>query len=156
MCNNTQLGEVIRGRLATIKFNGGGDYMSGFDVFEQKLDGGPKKTSDQLAKQVHSFKNEKSGNATYALYENFLQCVRDRNRETMSTAELGAAAFTTVNMGVLSYRQGRVLFWDEEKRREVSADSSWAKSLEQRSILIEEMNTLRAFPAKAPAEHVLP
>ena len=29
MCNDTQLGEVIRGRLATIKFTGGGDYMNG-------------------------------------------------------------------------------------------------------------------------------
>jgi hypothetical protein len=36
-------------------------------------------------------------------------------------------------MGVISYRTGRVLFWDEEKRREVPADSSWAKRLEQRS-----------------------
>ena len=27
MCNDTQLGEMIRGRLATLKFTGGGDYM---------------------------------------------------------------------------------------------------------------------------------
>ena len=41
---------------------------------------------------------------------------RRSNRETLSTPELGAAAFTTVNMGVQSYRQGKVLFWDKEKR----------------------------------------
>ena len=34
-----------------------------------------------------------------------------------STPELGAAAFTTVNMGVQSYREGKVLFWDKEQRK---------------------------------------
>jgi predicted dehydrogenase len=133
MCNDTQLGEVIRGRLATIKFQGGGDYIQGFDVYGQDIAGGPVKPKDNENAPVHSYRSEKKGNATYALYENFLQCVRDGNRETMSTPELGAAAFCTVNMGVLSYRHGKVLFWDEEKRREVPADSSWAKRLEQRS-----------------------
>src|SRR5438552_10768496 len=42
MCNDTQLGEMVRGRLATLKFTGGdSDYMKGFDVYEQKVDGGP-------------------------------------------------------------------------------------------------------------------
>ena len=43
---------------------------------------------------------------TYALWENFLGCVKDGNRETLRTPELGAAAFTTVAMGVQSYREG--------------------------------------------------
>src|SRR5262249_51642111 len=73
------------------------------------------------------------GEATQPLWENFLQCVRDRNRNTMCTAELGAAAFTTVNMGVLSYPRGQVLFWDRENRRPVPADSSWATRWERRS-----------------------
>ncbi len=133
MCNDTQLGEVIRGRLATIKFTGGGDYMSGFDVYEQHIDGGPSKPHAQLAKPVHTFKNPNSGNATYALYENFLECVRGRNRKTLSTPELGAAAFTTVNMGVLSYRFGKALFWDKEHRRPKDADASWAEQWQARS-----------------------
>ena len=62
-----------------------------------------------------------------------LASVRDGNRETLSTPELGAAAFTTVNMGVLSYRNGKVLFWNDEQKKEVTADGSWAKRLEQRS-----------------------
>ena len=46
------------------------------------------------------------------------------SRETLSTPELGAAAFTTVNMGVQSYRSGKVLFWDKEQRKPVEADAS--------------------------------
>ena len=59
--------------------------------------------------------------------------MRARNRETLCTPELGAAAFTTVNMGVQSYRQGKVLFWDKERRRPTEADSSWATRLERKS-----------------------
>jgi predicted dehydrogenase len=133
MCNDTQLGEMIRGHLATIKFLGGGDYMKGFEVYGQNIAGGPAKPKEGLGKAVHTFENPKSGNATYALYENFLECVRSRNRETLCTPELGAAAFTTVNMGVLSYRHGKVMFWDKEHRKTTDVDPGWARSWEQRS-----------------------
>ena len=111
MCNDTQLGEVIRGRLATIKFTGGGDYMKGFEVYGQNIAGGPAKPKEGDDKPIHTHMSDKKGNATYALWENFLACVRDRKRETLSTPELGAAAFTTVAMGVaeLPARQGAVL-----------------------------------------------
>lgn len=133
MCNDTQLGEMIRGRLATIKFTGGGDYMKGFEVYGQEISGGPKKPKEGLGKPVHEYRNEKSGNATYALWENFLECVKAGKRETLSTPELGAAAFTTVAMGVQSYRQGKALFWSKDKQQVVEADSSWASRLEERS-----------------------
>jgi predicted dehydrogenase len=133
MCNDTQLGEIIRGHLATIKFTGGGDYMKGFEVYAQNIAGGPAKPKQGFGTPVHTFENPKSGNATYALYENFLECVRSRNRETLCTPELGAAAFTTVNMGVLSYRFGKVLFWDKEERKTRDTDPGWARSWEKRS-----------------------
>ena len=133
MCNDTQLGEVIRGRLATIKFLGAGDYIKGFEVYGQDIGGGPAKPKEGFGTPVHTYKNPKSGNATYALFENFLDCVRSRNRQTLSTPELGAAAFTTVNMGVLSYRNGKVLFWDKEQRKPAEADASWAARWEGRS-----------------------
>ncbi len=133
MCNDTQLGEIIRGRLATIKFLGGGDYIKGFQVFGQEIKGGPAKPAQGFSAPVHQFENPKSGNATYALWENFLDCVRARKRDTLSTPELGAAAFTTVNMGVQSYRNGKVLFWDKSRRVVQEADASWATKLEARS-----------------------
>jgi predicted dehydrogenase len=130
MCNDTQLGEMIRGRLATIKFLGGGDYLKGFEVYEQKIEGGPKKPDESFSKPMHTFENPKKGDATYALWEDYLQCVRDRKRQTLSTPEMGAAAFTTVNMGVLSYRHGKVYYWDKENHRETPADDSWARHWE--------------------------
>ncbi len=133
MCNDTQLGEMIRGHLGTVKFLGGGDYMTGFEVYEQELQPRPGKAADRAAKAMHTFKNDKTGSATYALYENFLECVRSRNRETLCTPELGAAAFTTVNMGVLSYRHGKVLFWDSENRKTTDVDPGWARAWERRS-----------------------
>src|SRR5262245_47620191 len=133
MCNNTQLGEMIRGRLGTIKFTGGGDYMKGFEVYGQEIAGGPAKPKDGFAAPVHSYESKKSGNATYALWENFLECVREGKRETLSTPELGSAAFSTVAMGVQSYRQGKVLFWDKDKMAPTEADGSWAAKLEARS-----------------------
>jgi len=133
MCNDTQLGEVIRGRLATIKFTGGGDYMSGFEVYGQYFSGGPSKPKGQGEKPIHTYENTKKGNATYALWENFLECVRAQKRETLSTPELGAAAFTTVNMGAQSYRGGKILFWDKDERKVKEADGSWSAKLEARS-----------------------
>ena len=70
---------------------------------------------------------------TAELWEHFLKCVRSQNRETLCPPELGAAAFTTVNMGVQSYRNGHALFWDKEQRKPVFADDTWARKWEQRS-----------------------
>ena len=116
-----------------MRFTGGGDYMSGFQVFGQEISGGPAKPKAGFGAPVHEYKSEKSGNATYALWENFLACVKDKKRETLSTPELGSAAFSTVSMGVQSYRQGKVLFWDKDNKKAVEANSSWATDLEKRS-----------------------
>ncbi len=135
MCNDVQLGEMIRGHLATIKFVGGGDYLKGFEVYGQNIAGGPAKPkgSDGQEKPVYVFENPRSGNATYALWQDFLNCVRDRRRETLSPPELGAAAFVTVSLGVLSYRNGKVYFWDKDKRVAREADATWAARWEARS-----------------------
>lgn len=133
MCNDTQLGEMIRGHLGTIKFTGGGDYMTGYEVYGQNIAGGPAKPKEGFGTPVETYKNEKSGNATYALWENFLACVAKNDRNTLSTPELGAAAFATVNMGVQSYRFGKALFWDKEKQVTKDADASWAAKWEDRS-----------------------
>ncbi len=124
--------EVIRGHLAAIKF-----VKEGFQVIKDPPKGGP----GIAARLEESVKGELvkcemppgRDMDTRMLWINFLKCVRDRNRETFSTPELGAAAFTTVALGMQSYRQGKVLFWDKEKRQPVVADDSWAKRWEERS-----------------------
>jgi predicted dehydrogenase len=125
--------EVIRGHLGTIKF-----MKDGFEIIGDEPKGAP----GIPARLEESVKGEyvdahgpggKNDADTQALWENFLACVRDRNRETLSTPELGAAAFTTVSMGVESYRRGVALFWDKEQRKPVPADSTWARHWEERS-----------------------
>jgi predicted dehydrogenase len=124
--------EVIRGHLGTIKF-----MKDGFTVIQDNPAGSPgipARLEGEVKGDYHEAKPPKGHDAdTKALWENFLECVRSRKRETLSTPELGAAAFTTVAMGVESYRRGVVLFWDKEQRRPVPADSTWARRWESRS-----------------------
>ncbi|HEV8062943.1 MAG TPA: Gfo/Idh/MocA family oxidoreductase [Gemmataceae bacterium] len=138
MINKYPVEEVIRGHLGTIKF-----VKGGFEFIAEDLRKGAPAVSARLEDRTTvsrqgEFIDCKSPQGTrdpetYALWENFLKCVRDRNFETLSTPELGAAAFSTVNMGVQSYRKGLALFWDKEGRKPVPADASWAEAWEQRS-----------------------
>jgi predicted dehydrogenase len=122
--------EVIRGHLGTIKF-----MKDGFEVIQDSPAGSPgipARLEETVKGDYHDANPPRGTDAdTKALWENFLECVRTRNRETLSTPELGAAAFTTVAMGVESYRRGVVLFWDKEQRRAVPADSTWARRWER-------------------------
>ncbi len=131
MINRYPIEEVIRGHLGTIKFVNGG-----FEIIADDPKGG----AGTAARLEKSIKGEfvdcnppKGNQDTQALWENYLECVRSRNRETLSTPELGAAAFTTVNMGVQSYREGKAFFWNKEQRKPMLADASWAHNWEQRS-----------------------
>jgi predicted dehydrogenase len=140
MINDHPIEECIRGRSATVKFgsrpimrNGQPATDWGYEVIPQQASNRPVAGQPQRRDSVFHGDGMSEADATRPLWENFLQCVRARNRETFSTPELGAAAFTTVNMGVQSYRQGKVLFWDAERRRPVEADASWATRLERRS-----------------------
>jgi predicted dehydrogenase len=123
--------EVIRGRLGAIRF-----IPKGFEVFEDspiKSAGLPARLGDRTLNPSAIVVVEKPRNETEALWNNFLDCIRSRNRNTLSTSELGAAALTTVAMGMHSYRKGQILFWDREQRRISPADSSWASRWEKRS-----------------------
>lgn len=134
MCNDHPIEECIRGHTATIRFvPKAGDLMRGFEVLPQQLGQRARGPGDAAAKGGEVIPGGFDGDLTYALYENFLQSCRDRKRETFSTPELGAAAFTTVAMGVKSYREGKALFWDKEQRKVTEANPSWAARWEQRS-----------------------
>jgi len=140
MVNDTPIDEVIRGHTGTVKFgkknimrNGQNVEDWGYEVLPQTAANRPVQGRPAQTNSVWHGDGMSEGNSGTPLWENFLSCVRTNNRETFCTPELGAAAFTTVNMGVQSYRQGKVLFWDREQRRPVEADASWATRLERRS-----------------------
>jgi predicted dehydrogenase len=151
--------EVIRGHLATIKF-----LDDGFTIINDP----PKGRAGIPARLEHEVKGEYTNvnppkpvkgwphTDTEALWNNFLACVRERKRETLSTPELGAAAFTTVAMGVKSYRDGVALFWDQEKRTPVLADASWAKKWEQRSKARGKPNQIQGWVAGDTGSTITP
>src|SRR5262249_23936672 len=124
--------EVIRGHLATIKF-----VKGGFEIIKDNPKGGagiPARLEKSMQGEFVDCNPPTGRHAdTEALWLDFVKCVKDRKRETLSTPELGAAAFTTVALGVKSYRDGQVLFWDKTKRQATLADKSWATRWEQRS-----------------------
>jgi predicted dehydrogenase len=132
MINRYPIEEVIRGHLGTIKF-----MKKGFEIIPdnpESAPGMPSRLEEAIPGQYVDCNPPQGPDAdTAALWENFLQCVRSRTRHTLSTPELGAVAFTTVAMGVQSYRKGQALYWDNEQRQPVLADSSWAHNWEKRS-----------------------
>lgn len=132
MVNDYAIRECIRGRLATLNFTKKNGKM-GFEVLQQKMSGGPRPPKGATATDGEFIEGGLQGSDTYALWANFLECVQDGNRDTLSTPELGAAAFSTVKMGVNSYRQGKAFFFDKAKNKPVEADSSWADQWEARS-----------------------
>ena len=134
MCNDHPIEECIRCHLATIRFRPkAGDLMEGFEVLPQKLGARPSGPGDAKQNQGEMVASGAEGNLIYALWQNFLDCCRKRNRETLSPPELGAAAFTTVALGVKSYREGKALFWNKEQRQPAEANPTWAARWEERS-----------------------
>ena len=129
MCNDVQLGEVIRGHTATIKF--GGNAGDGFTVSQQKIEGRPAPPGANSGEGGEVIKPQQPRDDTRALWEHFLECVRSRNPETLCPAELGYAAIATVNLGVDSYRHGKAYFFDSETGKATDADESWAKRWEK-------------------------
>jgi predicted dehydrogenase len=141
MINDHPIEECIRGRLATLRFGHrerqeeGGQRVRefGFEVLPQNMQSGPGLPRRPEPVEGRFVAGGLRGNDTEALWRNFLDCVRGRNRATLSTPELGAAAFSTVNMGVQSYRRGVALYWDAERKQPVRADETWAARWERRS-----------------------
>jgi predicted dehydrogenase len=131
MCNDVQLGEVIRGHTGTIMFGGGPN--DGFRVAPQKLEGRPAPPGANSGAGGELFKPEQPADDTRALWNHYMECLRSRNQETLCPAETGYAAIATVNLGVQSYREGKAFFFDKNTGKVSEADESWAKKWEERS-----------------------
>ncbi|MFO0961194.1 MAG: Gfo/Idh/MocA family oxidoreductase [Isosphaeraceae bacterium] len=146
MCNDVQLGEVIRGHTATILF--GETPNKGFRVVEQKISGKPAPPGGNTGEGGELFKPDQptGGDAdTRALWDHFISCIRSRNQETLCPARLGYAAIATVNLGVKSYREGKAFFLDSGTGEVCPADSSWAARWEERSKLRGKPNQTQGW-----------
>jgi hypothetical protein len=147
MCNDIQLGEIIRGHTGNIRFQS--DAKEGFVLGSQEhaLKGKPAPPGASLGLDGKKFAPEQPREDTRALWEHFVECIRSRNPETLCPADLGYAAITTVNMGVQSYREGKALFFNKENGQVVEADSSWAARWEERSQLRGKPNQVIGWKA---------
>src|SRR5262249_19645897 len=90
MINDNNLDEIIRGRTGTIRFGsrqqqGNNNREYGAEVLPQTAANRPARgpQGPQEGRWIGGGISE--GDATRPLWENFLECVRNRNRETMST-----------------------------------------------------------------------
>ena len=145
MCNDVQLGEVIRGHTGSIMF--GGSPADGFRVVAQKLEGRPAPPGANSGEGGEITKPEQPKDDTRALWNHYIGCIRSNNQETLCPASLGYAAIATVNMGVQSYREGKALFFNKENGAITEADRSWAARWEERSDLRGTPNQIMGWNA---------
>jgi predicted dehydrogenase len=105
--------EVIRGRLGALKF-----VRGGVQVIRDDPNGGAGLPArlEQAVEPAEVVPVAAPVNETEALWRNFLDCVRRRDRNTLSPPELGAAAVAIVGMAQQSCRDGRAYAWDPERR----------------------------------------
>jgi len=156
MINEYPIEEVIRGKLATVRFSKR-DGQMGYEILPEKVSGGPgrpKNLTEQKADLHATFLRPRhdAGNCG----PTSSSALRSRSRETMCTPDLGAAAFSTVAMGVKSYREGKALFWDKEQRKPVEADPSWASRWEARSKQHGKPNQIKGWQGDDAGSTVTP
>jgi predicted dehydrogenase len=105
--------EVIRGRRGTLKFVKGGLEL--FHDDPARAGNFPPRLERPLS-ATESMVMPSPRNETESLWENFLDCVRRRDRNTLCPPDLGAAAVAVTAMGWESCRRGVALAWDRERR----------------------------------------
>ncbi len=118
MANATHIPGLIRGHEGTI-------VMVEHGRFEGKTDQitvtGEPRFSEEFTKKWGEMKivipvEDKGPDAHM---QNFLECVRTRQKPVLD-ALTGYKAMVTIELGVQSYRQGRVLYWDEQNEKVVT------------------------------------
>ena len=117
MANDTHIPGLLRGHEGTItmvpdgKFEGKVDYITVT----------PQSVSKQAFKEKHGtieMKIETEPRETHM--ENFLRCVRTRQKPVLD-ADTAYRAMVPIGMAVQSYREGRVLYFDEATEKVVDA-----------------------------------
>ena len=146
MCNDVQLGEVIRGHTGTITFEG--DALPARRRRRSRASPPLRAaTRARTASSSPSTFDQQGDGDTRALWNHFIECIQSRNPETLCPAETGYAAIATVNLGVDSYRDGKAYFFDKGTGKVSEADASWAARWEERSKLRGKPNQVMGWKA---------
>jgi predicted dehydrogenase len=119
MANSKHIPGLIRGNRGTIimvehgQFEGRTDHIT---VIPEK------KVIDEAYKTKwgeDEFQIPVEERPQYVHMQNFLDCVRSRQKPTLDV-DTALRAQVTISMSVQSYREGRMLFWDEKAMRVVN------------------------------------
>jgi predicted dehydrogenase len=115
MANETHIPGLIRGHEGTIMMVPGGEFEGRVDkitVTPQSI------VRKEFEAKYGSTSVELKTEPRESHMENFLRCVRTREMPVLD-ALTGYKALTTIAMSVQSYREGRVLYFDEHKQKVV-------------------------------------
>ena len=127
-CQNTPIRQLIRGHFGSYVF-GNGEEFDGFDYLPER----PQVTRNSKLKDER-ISTDTIPNTTYAHFKNWLEAMfADDPGAVNNDPYLGAAAITTVILGALSYRQGKVFMFDDEQMKVSEADASWPERWESTS-----------------------
>ena len=135
MCNErSRVKQVIRGHNGAFEF-GNGEKHTEFAFLAER----PQATLDSSIKDETintdlTAEGLEKANTTYLHFENWLTAIEANDPAACNNPpDLGAAAVTTVILGAMSYRNGRVYHFDEETGHYTDGNSDWARSWEQLS-----------------------
>jgi predicted dehydrogenase len=133
MANSRHIPGLIRGHLGSIVMVENGQFESATDhisVFPEKRVVDATETPEEAAAhpEFAAYK-EKFGDSEITIpvdqtdmmtthIGNFLSCIRTREKPTLDV-DTALHAQVTISMAVQSYREGRVLFWDEKTMKVV-------------------------------------
>ena len=123
MANSHHIPGLIRGHEGTIIMVENGQFESRAEYItvipETRYDREKKERSTLKPEYMAKFGKDSvkipvdQTDMMHAHIENFLQCMRTREKPHLDV-ETGARAQAVINLAVQSYREGRVLFWDEK------------------------------------------
>jgi predicted dehydrogenase len=119
MANSQHIPGSIRGHQGTIIMVEHGQFEGKTDFIEVRPE---KKTigSDYKSKWGDQpFQIKVDEKPRWAHMQNFLDCVRSREKPTLDV-DTAFRAQVTITMSVMAYRQGRVLYWDDQAMKVVT------------------------------------
>jgi predicted dehydrogenase len=113
MANDTHIPGLIRGHDGTIMIVPGGQFEGRVDYITVT----PQRISRQRFKEKYgTIEMMIECEPRESHMENFLRCVRTRQTPVLD-ALTGYKAMATIGMSVQAYREGRVLYWDQQKQK---------------------------------------
>ncbi len=109
LTNDTQLPERIYGKYGTMELGGQPTLRSNGDFGEEFKAKNEGKTEARLATQSRR-----------DMVGNFLDVIRGKSNSLNCNVELGAATMVAIKMAVESYRQRKVMTWDNQAEKVIS------------------------------------